>query len=168
MPKTTSPTERVLEFERAADPAGELIPLLVRMKLDLAGARIHLADWQTLSESERQKLIEVPAGDLTAAVAYFSMLQDMLAAAGRAAIARASPATSVTAPWLGDAEPENVAAICVRAGIEVQWQSLECFSRYLLCHAARKEDPALCRTIAAEILPFGSVLARKNILLPRR
>ncbi|HCY14074.1 MAG: hypothetical protein CL389_06715 [Acidiferrobacteraceae bacterium] len=166
MRQTASTTERVLEFERTADPGGELIPLLVRMKLDLVGARLHLADWQTLSESERQALIEAPAGNLAAAVAYFSMLQEMLAAAGRAAIARASPATSVTAPWLGDAEPENVAAICARAGIKVQWQSLERFSRYLLCHAARRGDPALCRTIAAEILPLGSAPTRNKFLKP--
>jgi len=166
MRETASPTERVLGFERAADPDGELIPLLVRMKLDLAGARIHLADWQTLSECERQALIEAPVGNLAAADGYFSMLQNMLAAAGRAAIARASPATSATAPWLGDAEPENVAAICARAGIKVQWQSLERFSRYLLCHAARKDDPALCRTIAAEILPLGSTSTCNEFLKP--
>ncbi len=166
MRQTASTTERVLEFERTADPGGELIPLLVRMKLDLVGARIHLADWQTLPESERQALIEAPAGDGVAADGYFSMLQNMLAAAGRAAIARASPATSATAPWLGDAEPENVAAICARAGIKVQWQSLERFSRYLLCHAARKDDPALCRTIDAEIFPLGSTPTRNEFSKP--
>jgi len=98
-------------------------------------------------------------GNLAAADGYFSLLQAMLAAAGRAVIERAGPATAATAAWLGDVEPENVAAICARTGIEVQWQSLERFARYLLCHAARKDDPALCRTIAAEILPLGSAPA---------
>ena len=167
MRETASPTERVLGFERAADPDGELIPLLVRMKLDLAGARLHLADWQTLSECERQALIEAPVGNLAAADAYFSLLQAMLAAAGRAAIDRAQSATAANAAWLGDAEPENVAAICARTGIKVQWQSLERFARYLLCHAARKDDPALCRTIAAEILPLGSAPARDKYFKTR-
>ena len=166
MRETASPTERVLGFERAADPDGELIPLLVRMKLDLAGARIHLADWQTLSECERQALIEAPVGNLAAADGYFSLLQAMLAAAGRAVIERAGPATAATAAWLGDVEPENVAAICARTGIEVQWQSLERFARYLLCHAARKDDPALCRTIDAEIFPLGSTPTRNEFSKP--
>jgi hypothetical protein len=167
MRETASTTERVLDIERAADPGGELIPLLVRMKLDLAGARLHLADWQTLSECERQALIEAPVGNLAAADAYFSLLQAMLAAAGRAAIDRAQSATAANAAWLGDAEPENVAAICARTGIKVQWQSLERFARYLLCHAARKDDPALCRTIAADILPLCSAPARDKYFKTR-
>jgi hypothetical protein len=33
------------------------IPRGVRTKLDLAGVRIHLADWQTLSLDERRELV---------------------------------------------------------------------------------------------------------------
>jgi hypothetical protein len=40
--------DRVLLHEKLADPNGRTIPLIVRMKLDLVGVRIHLADWRAL------------------------------------------------------------------------------------------------------------------------
>ena len=36
------------------------IPRAVRDKLDLAGIRIHLADWQRMSLEERRELIALP------------------------------------------------------------------------------------------------------------
>ena len=51
--------EQVFTFERTIDPQDHFIPLVVRMKLDLAGARIHLADWQALADEDRQFLVEL-------------------------------------------------------------------------------------------------------------
>lgn len=36
------------------------IPRAVRHKLDLAGIRIHLADWQRMSPEERRELVALP------------------------------------------------------------------------------------------------------------
>jgi hypothetical protein len=36
------------------------IPRVVRNKLDLAGIRIHLADWQRMSLEERRELVALP------------------------------------------------------------------------------------------------------------
>jgi hypothetical protein len=36
------------------------IPRAVRDKLDLAGIRIHLADWQRMSLEERRELVALP------------------------------------------------------------------------------------------------------------
>ncbi len=36
------------------------IPRAVRAKLDLAGIRIHLADWQRMSLEERRELVTLP------------------------------------------------------------------------------------------------------------
>jgi hypothetical protein len=36
------------------------IPRVVRAKLDLAGIRIHLADWQRMHMAERRELIAMP------------------------------------------------------------------------------------------------------------
>ena len=47
----------VLAFEREADPDGAWIPMAVRMKLDLAGLKIGLADWQSLEATERTVLL---------------------------------------------------------------------------------------------------------------
>ncbi|HIF71374.1 MAG TPA: hypothetical protein EYQ61_02255 [Dehalococcoidia bacterium] len=49
--------DRVLLHEKLADPNGQTIPLIVRMKLDLVGVRIHLADWRALDKSYCEFLI---------------------------------------------------------------------------------------------------------------
>ena len=46
--------------EKLVDPNGRTIPLIVRMKLDLVGVRIHLADWRALEKSYREFLIAAP------------------------------------------------------------------------------------------------------------
>ena len=88
--------EQVLDFERTKDPDGQFIPLVVRMKLDLAGVRIHLADWQALSNKERQTLAQVPAADPTARDHFLVTLQQMLTAAGRANIEQKVAVTAKT------------------------------------------------------------------------
>ena len=143
--------EQVLAFERTKDPDGQFIPLVVRMKLDLAGVRIHLADWQALSNKERQTLVRVPVADPTARDHFVATLQQMLTAAGRSKIEQKVAATAKTLACLDDSEPGCVTAICAHAGVVADWGNLGCFERYLLCHAAAKNDRALCRTIASEM-----------------
>ena len=142
--------EQVLALERAKDPSRRNIPLVVRMKLDLAGANIHLTDWRAFSENDRQILIDTPAVGPDGNEDFFRVLSQVLESANRKVIPRSTPATADSALWLNEAEPLEIAAFRQEARVQANWMDLPCFERYLLCHAARKEDHELLRTIASD------------------
>ena len=75
--------EQVLALERAKDPTRRNIPLVVRMKLDLTGANIHLSDWRAVSENDRQILIDTPVTNADGSERFFTVLSEILASAGR-------------------------------------------------------------------------------------
>ena len=142
--------EQVLALERAKDPARRNIPLLVRMKLDLAGANIHLTDWRAFSENDRQILIDTPAIGPDGSEHFFGVLSQVLKTADREVIPRSGPARPDNTHWLNEEEPPEIAAFKQEARVQANWTDLSRFERYLLCHAARKEDHALLRTIASD------------------
>lgn len=53
----------VLAWEPPQAQALEWLPLAVRFKLDAAGVKIGLAQWQSLAHEERAWLLACPAGD---------------------------------------------------------------------------------------------------------
>ena len=142
--------EQVLALERAKDPKRRNIPLVVRMKLDLTGANIHLTDWRAVSENDRQILIDTPIVGIEGSEHFFRVLSQVLESADREVIPPSAPATADSALWLNEAEPLEIATFRQEARVQANWADLPCFERYLLCHAARKEDHALLRTIASD------------------
>ena len=146
--------DRVLLFEHLADPDGRNIPLIVRMKLDLIGARIHLADWRALDPSDCKFLIAAPVNSSGAIVEYLDTLSGMLARRARGRIERIPPAQMDGTCWLAKAEPVTVTVFRKQVGLQSEWLSLTRFERYLLCHAARKDDLELCRNFASELSGF--------------
>lgn len=144
-------TDRVLLVEQRADPDGRTIPLIVRMKLDLVGVRIHLADWCALDKSDCEFLIAAPVNAPAAIAEYLDALSGMLARRGRGQVERIPPAKADDTDWLGEVEPVTVVAFRKRAGFPSEWSSMTRFERYLLCHAVRKNDPELCRVLPSEL-----------------
>ena len=142
--------EQVLALERAKDPKGRNIPLVVRMKLDLTGGNIHLSDWRAVSEDDRQILIDTPVTNPDGSERFFTVLSEILESADREVIPRGVPATADSTLWLNEAEPIEIASFRQEARVQADWTDLPCFERYLLCHAARKDDHALLRTIASD------------------
>ena len=142
--------EQVLALERAKDPTRRNIPLVVRMKLDLTGANIHLTDWRAFSENDRQILIDTPVTNPDGGERFFTVLSEILASAGREAMPLSEPATADSTLWLSEAEPREITEFREEACVEANWAHLPRFERYLLCHAARKEDHALLRAIASD------------------
>lgn len=142
--------EQVLALERAKDPTRRNIPLLVRMKLDLSGANIHLTDWRAFSENSRQILIDTSVVGPNGGADFFRVLSEVLESAGREVIPPSVPATPDNTLWLNEAEPLEIAAFRREARVQANWTDLSRFERYLLCHAARKKDHALLRTIASD------------------
>ena len=151
MVRRMSSCERILGFEQKADPQGKLIPLVVRMKLDLAEFRIRLSDWQALSKGQRDSLVQFPVGNLSEINTFRQGLQNMLTAAGRESITQPANGPTTTHDWLEDVEPQSVVEVRSLAGVDAKWEILDLFARYVLSYSARKNDSALCRTIAAEM-----------------
>ena len=143
--------DRVLLHEKLADPNGRTIPLIVRMKLDLVGVRIHLADWRALDKSYRGFLIAAPVNSPGAIAEYRDALSGILAKEGRGQAERIPPAKVDSTCWLAKVEPVAVAAFRKRADVHSEWSSITRFERYLLCHAVRKNDPELCRIFVGEL-----------------
>jgi len=143
--------DRVLLHEKLADPNGRNIPLIVRMKLDLVGVRIHLADWRALDKSYCEFLITAPVNAPGPIAEYLDALSGMLARRGRGQVERIPPAKADSTDWLAKVEPVTVAAFRKRADVHSEWSSMARFERYLMCHAVRKNDLKLCRNFAVEL-----------------
>ena len=140
--------------EKLADPNGRTIPLIVRMKLDLVGVRIHLADWRALEKSYCEFLIATPVNTPGTIAEYLDALSGMLASWGRGQVERIPPAKADSTDWLAKVEPVTVAAFRKRADVHSEWSSMTRFERYLMCHAVRKNDLKLCRDFAGELSSY--------------
>jgi hypothetical protein len=159
----TNNSERILDFERDADPECKFIPLVVRMKLDLAKLCIHLSDWQALSREQRYTLVQFSAANSGEIDQFRNVLQNFLSSGEREFVARPSKTVSATThAWLDATEPRSVMAIRLSAGVYAKWETLDCFGRYVLVYAAKQNDPILCRAIAAE-MPTMLLVPNKNI-----
>ena len=144
----------MLLHEKLADPNGRTIPLIVRMKLDLVGVRIHLADWRALEKSYCEFLIAAPVNSRGAIADYRDALSGILAKEGRGQTEPIPPAKADSTDWLAKVEPVAVAAFRKRADVHSEWSSMTRFECYLLCHAVRKNDLKLCRDFAGELSSY--------------
>jgi hypothetical protein len=52
--------EKEREADRIAEERLELMPRIVRVKLDRVGIKVHLAEWRVLAMSARQRLRDLP------------------------------------------------------------------------------------------------------------
>jgi hypothetical protein len=146
--------DRVLLHEKLADPNGRTIPLIVRMKLDLVGVRIHLADWRALEKSYCEFLIAAPVNAPGTIAEYLDALSGMLARRGRGQVERIPPAKADSTDWLAKVEPVTIAAFRKRADVHSEWSSMTRFERYLRWNAVRKNDLKLCRDFAGELSSY--------------
>ncbi len=67
-------------FEFEADFVDSLrcIPMQVRCKLDTCGIKLKLSDWNHMSQTERESLVELPCTNLTEVQVYREYLQQMI------------------------------------------------------------------------------------------
>ena len=142
--------EQMLALERAKDPGRRNIPLVVRMKLDLAGARIHLTDWRAFSDNDRQNLIDAPFEGPAGEEDFCRVLSQALESANREVMPRIAPAAAPITLWLNQAEPLEISEFRLDARVHANSTDLSRFERYLLCHAAQQQNPELLRTIALD------------------
>ncbi len=126
----------VFEFERGGDGAElEWMPLAVRMKLDLAGLKLGLEDWQALTLETRRSLLAAPE----TGSGFVALLAGALRGAGRpAAQGLAADRLAARKAWLeGGRQPAEIDATGGSA-LKLAWDSLDRFDRFVLLHLARK------------------------------
>ncbi len=139
----------LLTCEREADPNFKFIPLIVRMKLDLAGVKISLDDWQAFSLEQRMGLISL-ASDNDVSL-FKHALMSMLEEIGSVTDYTVSEVPTVSADWLEGTEPETVEKFRKLAQLEVDWHALSYFGRFILCYAVKKDSAEFCQQAMQEL-----------------
>lgn len=117
-----------------------LIPLRVRYKLDCAGIRLRLSQWQALSHDEKTQLLQLPVVTPQERGAYRDALFRMVDRLGGAALAE-EPMTGKEG-WLNtEAWPDVVVRQCEAQDLSLpplsKWQSLIEADRHALFVLAR-------------------------------
>jgi hypothetical protein len=128
-------------FEAAQAEPLAFIPLGVRFYLDRCGARLSLAQWQTLPEAARASLAALePSHDDASARAFEDMLDRHVRTYGAGAVERQPPATpEELSPRT---VPESVLSQAALHGLsgpsQSAWDGLSVARRYALAKLARK------------------------------
>lgn len=130
----------ILGFERAADPEFEMIPMIVRMKLDLAGCKISLSQWQLLSPAVRGHLIDTHLVGPRDISRFRRYLDDTLREAG-GVLSEDLPVEkcSELMTWLDPGRlPEHLRSQWYELAPEIAWRSLNTFGRYVAWSLLRR------------------------------
>ena len=130
----------ILGFERNADPEFEMIPMIVRMKLDLAGCKISLSQWQSLSPAVRGYLIDTQLVGPQDIRRFRQYLDNMLREVGGVASEDLSvEKCSELMTWLDPGRlPDGLRSQWHELAPEIAWRSLNVFGRYVAWSLLRK------------------------------
>ena len=144
-------------FEGPATVSLELIPLLVRYKLDCAEVKLHLQQWQALSMDERKRLVRQVCTAVEGVHQYRTLLNEMIDR--HYAVAATPRPLSDNEPWRELSRwPQAVMDQCQRQAIALppveRWQSLSEIDRHALFVLGRSKH-AHQEFIAAMRLFFG-------------
>ena len=141
------------DFERDMYATLSCVPLAVRRKLDLAGLKISLADWQGLPRADRLALCHLQVDTPEDLDVYREVFRDFAARAG-ATLKRLPDLTP--AEWAPGEVPARVAARAAELGRAVEidaWRNLGEEARYCLWkYASTKDDGAKVAALFAETL----------------
>jgi len=144
-------SDRLFAFESDSADRLPFIPMAVRRKLDLAGARISLSQWTSLPIESRRALLLNPVGDRDSAAFWRSLLDSSLREAGTEE--STTFATEDSHCWEDlRSVPSEVAAQAAATGLSIPldaWARLDELTRFALAklsrpgHANRNFLPAL-------------------------
>ena len=76
--ETAMGDEKQREADRLAEERLELIPRSVRDKLDRAGLKVHLKEWQALSMAEREHLRDLPCASAAEVARYAAEVERLV------------------------------------------------------------------------------------------
>ncbi|MBS0377121.1 MAG: nitrate reductase associated protein [Proteobacteria bacterium] len=128
-------------FAFEADFAGTLvcIPMSVRLKLDAAGIKLTLKQWNRIPDPERRELIERPAGDMREVAAYRDYLVDLI---GRTGLPLEYTAVDAAPEWADPQRmppriPQWAQGLGIAGPTPSQWASLTPLQRFTLFKLTR-------------------------------
>lgn len=128
-------------FQFEADFVDSLrcIPMQVRLKLDTCGVKLKLHHWHQFTQSERQKLVEMPCKTKSEAKAYRDYLQErVIAHTGE--VAGELP-IDPQPPWLNPTHiPDRVESKAKEFGVAIapsHWAKLTPLQRFALIKLSR-------------------------------
>ncbi len=128
---------RRFDFEKDLYETLELVPLSVRRKLDLAGVKLHLNQWQALSRVERLVICHFPAASPEERAVLAAFLREAVKTRAGTDLATMKPAAHDAAPEAGQVPPD-VARLIAELGLpEQRWSLLDPDERFALAKLAR-------------------------------
>jgi hypothetical protein len=128
---------RRFEFEKELYETLEFIPLSVRRKLDLAGVKLHLKEWQALSRVERQVICHFPVASPEECGVLAAFLRDVVKTRAGTELATIKPASPDAAPEAGQVPPDVARLIAELKLPEKRWSLLDPDERFALAKMAR-------------------------------
>jgi len=146
---------RKFAFEGDMHEKLDCVPLAVRRKLDLAGLKISLAGWQTLTRPERLALCNLDVDEPGALAIYTECLEGF---ASRGGVSLGNLGAADPRAWSPDAIPDRIAAALHDKGrtlAPARWARLDEDERYCLHKLADpKRDPAKFWLLVEELELF--------------
>jgi hypothetical protein len=128
---------RRFDFEKELYETLDLIPLSVRRKLDLAGVKLHLNQWQALSRVQRLVVCHFPAGSPEERGVLAAFLRETVKRCAGTDVATMKPAAHDAASDAGQVPPD-VARLLAELGLpEKHWSLLDPDERFALAKMAR-------------------------------
>lgn len=121
-------------FEDEMHQSLACVPMAVRRKLDRAGVKISLKQWQALARHERAAVCHLPAGDAEECGALREFIEGACAARAAGAI-KALPAEEINAADPPAAPPARLVENARAAGVifgAAEWARLDADERYAL------------------------------------
>lgn len=139
VPSSSPSTDRLLAFESEFADRLPFIPMAVRRKLDLSGAKISLSQWSSIPLDGRRALLLDPVGDPVSACFWKSLLDASLRDAGEEE-SKTIPVDE-SPSWGNPREiPSDVATRAASEGIPISaelWASLDELTRFALAKLSR-------------------------------
>lgn len=131
-------TTDTFRFEADFVDSLRCIPMQVRLKLDISGIKLSLAQWHQFSAAQRQQLVDMPAQTPSEIEQYRTTLQAwILSTTGSPAKELAVPASL---PWEAATVPDPVQQQAAAFGHQIsdaQWQQLKPVQRFALIKLSR-------------------------------
>jgi hypothetical protein len=124
---------RRFDFEKDLYETLEFMPLSVRRKLDLAGVKLHLKEWQALSRAQRMVICHFPVASPEECGVLAAFLRDAVKARAGTELATTKPA----APDAGIVPPEIARLIAELKLPQDRWSLLDPDERFALAKMAR-------------------------------
>ncbi len=128
---------RRFDFEKELYETLEFMPLSVRRKLDLAGVKLHLKEWQALSRTERLVVCHFPVASPEECGVLAAFLRDAVKTRAGAELAIMKPGSHDDAPGAGQAPPDVARLIAELKLPQQRWSLLDPDERFALAKMAR-------------------------------